>query len=60
MGSLTERKSVLTRVAWSLRTGPRADLVPDHVAVGLSHRPNFLPRASASPDKLYCTHFRPH
>lgn len=40
----TGRKSTLTRVAWSLRTGPRADLVPDHVTVGLSHCTNFLPR----------------
>lgn len=38
------RKSTLTRVAWSLRTGPRTDLVLDHVTVGLSHYTNFLPR----------------
>lgn len=61
----TERKSRLTRVAWSLRTAPRADLVPDHATVCLSHRPNFppglgLPRqtllhslpASLTPDPL--------
>lgn len=39
----SERKPRLTRVAWSLRTAPRAYLVLDHATVCLSHHPNFHP-----------------
>ena len=34
----------MSRTSWSLRTAPRADLVPDHATASSGRRSNFLPR----------------
>lgn len=48
-----EKKSQLTRASWSLRTAPRADLVPDHVTASLGPRSNFLPGPGLPGETLF-------